>query len=106
MPDQYGAHLRLFGVCSLSAQNRIPLQLAASGDAQSGLGTSLQSYEKHLPRALTTMPVGPFEASIEVLHSAEELMTPVRSFIAALVEGSVASLRRCSECLLLFTTGR
>ena len=84
-------------------KNRIPLQLAASGDAQSGLGTSLQSYEKHLPRALTTMPVGPFEASIEVLHSAEELMTPVRSFIAALVEGSVASLRPDVQSVYFFS---
>jgi len=84
-------------------KNRIPLQLDASGDAQSGLGTSLQSYEKHLPRALTTMPVGPFEASIEVLQTAEELMTPVRSFIAALVEGSVASLRPDVQSVYFFS---
>lgn len=84
-------------------KNRIPLQLNASGDAQGGLGTSLQSYEKHLPRALTTMPVGPFEASIEILHSAEELMAPVRSFIAALVEGSVASLRPDVQSVYFFS---
>ena len=84
-------------------KNRIPLLLDASGDAQSSLGGSLQSYEKHLPRALTTMPVGPFEASIEVLHSAEELMTPVRSFIAALVEGSVASLRPDVQSVYFFS---
>ena len=74
-------------------KNKLPLILDASGDAQSTLGMALQGYEKHLPRALTTMPVGPFEASIEILHSAEELMTPVRAFIAALIEGSVASVR-------------
>ena len=76
-------------------KNKLPLILDASGDAQSTLGMALQGYEKHLPRALTTMPVGPFEASIVILHSAEELMTP-RSMmtsrsIAAMVESRCAT---------------
>lgn len=84
-------------------KNKLPLLLDASGDAQSTLGVALQGYEKHLPRALTTMPVGPFEASIEILHSAEELMTPVRAFIAALIEGSVASVRPDVQSVYFFS---
>ncbi|HMU39223.1 MAG TPA: hypothetical protein PKE31_09540 [Pseudomonadota bacterium] len=84
-------------------KNKIPLVLDAGGDAQSSLGAALQGYEKHLPRALTTMPVGPFEASIEILHSAQELMTPVRAFITALVEGAVTSVRPDVQAVYFFS---
>ena len=74
-------------------KGRVPLVLDISGDAE-GHGRRPQSgYEKHVPRALTSLPVARFEASVALLSSAETVLGPVRAFIAALVEGSVASAR-------------
>lgn len=84
-------------------KHKLPLVLDATGDAQSSLGAALQGYEKHLPRALTTMSVGPFEASVEILHSAEELMTPVRAFIAALIEGAQTTIRPAVQSVYFFS---
>lgn len=69
------------------------LVLDVGTDADVGLAATFQSYEKYLPRALSTLPVGPFEASVNLLSAAHEVITPVHAFIAALVEGSVASVR-------------
>src|SRR5262249_12792348 len=63
----------------------------------------LLAYEKYVPRALTMLPVGPFESSVNLLSSADEVMTPVRTFIAALGEGSVASVRPDLQRLYFFS---
>lgn len=74
-------------------KGRVPLVLDVSGDAEGGMVAALKGYEKHVPRALTSLPVARFEASVALLSSAETVLGPVRAFIAALVEGSVASAR-------------
>lgn len=74
-------------------KGRVPLVLDVSGDAEGGMVAALKGYEKHVPRALTSLPVARFEASVALLGSAETVLGPVRAFIAALVEGSVASAR-------------
>jgi len=74
-------------------RERVPLVLDVSGDAEGGMIAALKGYEKHVPRALTSLPVARFEASVGLLSSAETVLGPVRAFIAALVEGSVASAR-------------
>ncbi len=74
-------------------KGRVPLVLDISGDAEGGMVAALKGYEKHVPRALTSLPVARFEASVALLSAAETVLGPVRAFIAALVEGSVASAR-------------
>lgn len=74
-------------------KNRVPLVLDVSSDAEGGLTAALRAYEKYVPRALVALPVGRFEASVNLLNSAEVVLGPVRLFIAALIEGSVASVR-------------
>lgn len=74
-------------------KSQLPLVLDISGDTENGLIAGFKAYEKYVPRALTSLPVGRFEASVNLLSSAEALLGPVRAFIAALLEGSVASVR-------------
>lgn len=74
-------------------KSRVPLVLDVSGDAEGGMVAALKAYEKYVPRALTSLPVARFEASVSLLSSAETILGPVRAFISALVEGSVASVR-------------
>lgn len=74
-------------------KSRLPLVLEVGTDAQGGLLAALQSYEKAVPRALTTLAVGSFESTVQFLSSAPEVITPVSAFITALSEGSVASVR-------------
>lgn len=84
-------------------KNRVPLILDVSSDADGGLIAALKAYEKYVPRALVALPVGRFEASINLLSSAEVMLGPVRSFITALVEGSVASVRPDVQRLYFFS---
>lgn len=82
-------------------RNKIPLELPIGADA--GLTASLQAYEKYLPRALTTLPVGPFQSNVEFLLSAEDILGPVRNFIQALLEGSLTSARPELQKLYFFS---
>lgn len=80
---------------------KVPLELPLGADG--GLVASLQSYEKHLPRALTTLPVGAFQSNVEFLLAAEDVLGPVRSFIQALLEGSLAAVRPELQRLYFFS---
>ena len=57
-------------------KHRLPLTIEVGTDTQTSLVAALQAYEKYVPRALTTLPVGAFEASISLLSAAEAVMTP------------------------------
>ncbi len=72
-------------------KQRLPLVLDVGADAD--LVSGFAAYEKYVPRALTTLPVGSFESGVSLLSAAETVMAPVRTFVTALVEGSVASVR-------------
>lgn len=74
-------------------KSRVPLVLDVGTDAHCGLLSALQAREKTVPLALTSLPVGPFEASVSFLSAAPEIATPISAFITALSEGSVASVR-------------
>lgn len=80
---------------------KVPLELPMGADG--GLVASLQTYEKHLPRALTTLPVGAFQSNVEFLLAAEDVLGPVRSFIQALLEGSLAAVRPELQRLYFFS---
>jgi len=82
-------------------RNKIPLELPIGADA--GLLASLQAYEKYLPRALITLPVAPFQANVEFLLAAEDILGPVRSFVQALLEGGLTSARPELEKLYFFS---
>ncbi len=84
-------------------RNKLSLELPLGADA--GLVHSLQSYEKYLPRALTTLPVAAFQSNVEFLLSAEDVLGPVRSFVTALLEGSLTAARPELQKLYFFLFG-
>lgn len=74
-------------------KERIPLVLEVGTDPRSDLAMGLSTYERYLPRALTTQPLSAFEGMLEFLRTADGLLAPVADFVTALVEGSVVSQR-------------
>lgn len=87
---------RLRGYSELArflAKEQTQLELSVGSDPSSDLTDSMTRYERYLPRALTTLPVSSFESIIEFLRGADQLLSPTASFVSALTDLAIGSLR-------------
>lgn len=82
-------------------KNKIALELPLGPDRN--LTSSLLEYEQYLPRALTTMPVSAFQATVGFLLSSEDVLGPLRSFVQALLEGELGAARPELQRLYFFS---
>ncbi|MBL8632678.1 MAG: hypothetical protein JNM40_05590 [Myxococcales bacterium] len=87
---------RLRGYSDLArflAKEQAPLELSVGADPHSDLSESMTHYERYLPRALTTLPVSSFESIVEFLRGADQFLSPTASFVSALTDLAIGSLR-------------
>lgn len=87
---------RLRGYSELArflAKEQVQLELSVGADPHSDLGESMTRYERYLPRALTTLPVSSFESIVEFLRGADQFLSPTASFVSALTDLAIGSLR-------------